>query len=125
MFQIKPIPIHHTPSMNIEFQLISLPCHFNTNHLICFTSVQFVTTAYTMHFISQASCIIKSTSYINTFHLAKQRKQRNPQQISLKPGALARREGCPRLGIGLLLRRDHDKGVGRLSHGSLRRALLA
>jgi len=25
---------HHNPSMNIEFQLISLPCHFNTNHLI-------------------------------------------------------------------------------------------
>jgi len=52
----QPIPIHHTPSMNIEFQLISLPCHFNTNHLICFafqdhtiTSVQFVTTVYTMH----------------------------------------------------------------------------
>ena len=29
MFQVKPIPTHHTPSMNIEFQLISLPCHFH------------------------------------------------------------------------------------------------
>ena len=32
MFQVKHIPTHHTPSMNIEFQLITLPCHFNTNH---------------------------------------------------------------------------------------------
>jgi len=29
MFHIKPIPTHHTPSMNIEFQLISLPCLFH------------------------------------------------------------------------------------------------
>jgi len=32
-----PIPIHHTLFINIEFQLISLPCHFNTNHLIKIT----------------------------------------------------------------------------------------
>jgi len=34
MFEVKLIPIHHTPSMNIEFQLITLPWHFNTNHFI-------------------------------------------------------------------------------------------
>ena len=29
MFQIKLIPTHHIPSMNIEFQLILLPCLFH------------------------------------------------------------------------------------------------
>jgi len=32
-----------------------------------------------------------------TFHLSKQRKQHNPQQISLKPGALAQARGVPSL----------------------------
>jgi len=54
-----------------------------------------------------------------TFHLAKRRKQRNSQQISLKPRALAQVRGVPSL------RRDRDRSMGRLSHGSLRWALLA
>ena len=54
-----------------------------------------------------------------TFHLAKRRKQHNSQQISLKPGALAQARGMPSL------RRDHHRGMGRLSQGSFRRALLA
>jgi len=29
IFQVKPIPTPHTSSMNIEFWLISLPCHFH------------------------------------------------------------------------------------------------
>jgi len=54
-----------------------------------------------------------------TFHLAKWRKQHNLQQISLKPRVLAHARGVPSL------RRDRDRGMERLSHGLLRRALLA
>ena len=31
---VESIPTHSSQSMNIEFHLIPVPCHLNTNHLI-------------------------------------------------------------------------------------------
>ena len=34
IFHVESIPTHPSQSMNIEFHLISIPCHFDTNHFI-------------------------------------------------------------------------------------------
>ena len=34
IFDVESIPTHHSQSMNIEFHLIQIPCHFDTNYFI-------------------------------------------------------------------------------------------
>jgi len=34
IFDVESIPTHHSQSMNIEFHLIPISCHFDTNHFI-------------------------------------------------------------------------------------------
>jgi len=118
--------------MSIGLHLIPIPCLFDyqPSHLFHMprsqiTSIQFITTGYTMHFISQAYALYrvyhKSNDPINQVNKNKITCSRScsSQEPSL------RREECPRLGGRLSLRRDHDKGAGRLSQARLDEPSLA
>ena len=41
IFDVESIPTHHSQSMNIEFHLIPIPCHFDTYHFIEITCQDF------------------------------------------------------------------------------------
>jgi len=96
MFQIKLIPTHHTPSMNTEFQLISLPCLFHNQpfHVHYMPSIIQVhhsqLTHPPTHAYSFPSChyiIIQS----NTSQTSKNRKNAKPERTLTQ--LLAQAEG--------------------------------
>ena len=96
MFQTKPIPTHHTPSMNTESQLISLPCHFHNQPFHDYYMPRFIQVHHSQlihpptHAYSFPSChyiIIKS----NTSQTS--RTWRTLNHNALSPSSLPRLKG--------------------------------
>jgi len=85
MFQVKSIPTRHTPSMNIEFQLMSLPCHFHNQpfHVHYMPRIIQVRHSQLIHPLTHAYSI-PSCHYIiiqsNTSQTSKNRENAKPER---------------------------------------------